>query len=343
VRSRETGTPHRVAIPPLGLGAGMLARLPCAQPIPDVAEYLSVTPWSCTFRDAALHGPRGIVRLGDTVVADTLPGQDAGGEQHRAEGARVRLRTKGFRRLPGRTLSLISGGEHNYWHWTVDALGRLAADPDVVRGCDYVLTAPLIRPYQRAGLALAGIAPERVVELATGDAVDAEELVVPWSIHADFRAHRSLRAFFATLGATVPRGEATPKRLYLERDTKIRPLLNEAEVVAALAPLGFVAVRLERFALPEQIALLRGADCVVAPHGAALTNLLFAPAGAAVLELHLNTYVHWCYRRIAALAGMRYDCVIGRRAGGPDDNVHAQSWVVSPMHVAAAADELLRR
>jgi capsular polysaccharide biosynthesis protein len=337
----ETGAATAVPIPRLGLGAAMRAYVPISEPIPDVDTYTSVVPWTCTFQHAVLHGSRGIVRLGGTVVADTVPGPDAEGAHHTDHGEQVMLHVGGtHRRLDGPVLSLISAGPENYWHWTVDALGRVATAPEIVRSCPSVLVPPLTEPFQRAGLALIGVTPAQIVEVHTGDCVAVEELVVPESMHADFRAHPALRRLFRGLADAAPAGASMPRRIYIARRGHKRVLVNEDEVIEALGRYGFVPVQLEDLSLAAQIALFRDAEGIVAPHGAGLTNLLFAPDTCSVLELHLDTYVHWCFRRIAALSGQRYDCVIGRKVGG-GESVHEHAWVVSPLHVMAAIDALL--
>jgi capsular polysaccharide biosynthesis protein len=248
------------------------------------------------------------------------------------------------RRLPGRTLSLLGVGPENYWHWMMDGLGRLAADPGAVEACRHVLVPSLTRDFQTAGLAAAGIDHTALVEMEIGDTVEAEHLVVPWTNIGDFAAHPCLGAWFA--GPFVARLGVGPVRervrLYLDRTAgRNRRLVNEAAVIDALAPLGFTAVRPEAMTLAAQASLFARAECVVAPHGAGLTNLLFAPPGCAVLELHMDAYVHWCFHRLAALLGQRYECVIGRALGPHDANPHARSWSVSPMHVRAAVETML--
>jgi capsular polysaccharide biosynthesis protein len=56
----------------------------------------------------------------------------------------------------------------------------------------------------------------------------------------------------------------------------------------------------------EQAQLLGSARCVVAPHGAALTNLVFAPPGALLLELFHPQHKNRCYVNLAAACGHRY-------------------------------------
>ena len=75
----------------------------------------------------------------------------------------------------------------------------------------------------------------------------------------------------------------------------MRPLVNEDEVVDALARLGFTPIKPETLSFADQVRLFRGAEAIVAPHGAELTNLGFCRPGCVVLELLMDSYANWCF------------------------------------------------
>ena len=136
-----------------------------------------------------------------------------------------------------------------------------------------------------------------------------------------------------------------PNRLYIDRrGTRLRRLGNEDELAAALARMGFVAVRPETMSFADQVRLFRGADMIVAPHGAALTNLGFCRPGTQVIELLMDAYCNWCFRHLAGLMRLRYDCVLGR-ARPPwrelDLAFHLTPWEISVTHVIAAVAQTM--
>ncbi len=101
--------------------------------------------------------------------------------------------------------------------------------------------------------------------------------------------------FRASLG--VKASEPT-RRIYVSRRGAERRVTNEDEVEAMLAKHGFETFISERASLREHAEVLGQAKAVVATHGAGLTNLLFVPAGATVVEMiprHLmhNSFVYW--------------------------------------------------
>ena len=345
VRSVETGSPVAVRVPELGLGRFMLARIPVREEFPAPVDYLSRTPWLCVLRGVTLHGTAGIVRLDDCVVADTLACAELG-THYRPGGAGLKL-SRGATRvcLRGATISLLGiAGAHNYYHWTLDGIARLSAlDADTLARCRHVLVPPLQTEFQRAGIGLAGLSGKTIIEVTDEDELQIDELIVPWAAMEDYRPHPGLRDFFQRMAEGVAWSDQAPPLVYVDRRASSqRRLVNEDELVAGLERLGFVAVRLEQLTLIEQIALFRQAHCIAAPHGAGLANLLFASTGCRVVELQMDRYVHWCFRVIAALGGLPYDCVIGRQLPQVAGDTHAQRWALPVMHALAVVEAALR-
>jgi capsular polysaccharide biosynthesis protein len=84
---------------------------------------------------------------------------------------------------------------------------------------------------------------------------------------------------------------------------------------------------------------------VVAPHGAALTNLVFSPPGVKVLHLFAPTYVKHCFWAILdAVPGSSYRYLVGegrpvppgKGMQGIQDDIR-----VSPERVLAALDAMV--
>ena len=345
VRSVETGKSVPVRVPPLGIGQVMRSQMPVQEIFPERPEYLSLTPWLCLFRDVIVAGPGGIVRLDDCVVADTLAWSDQGAHDT-AAGADVLLRRGGARRsVSGATLCLLGiTASRNYYHWMIDGIGRLSAlDADTLARCRHVLVPPLSTEVRRTAIALAGLSGKDIIEVAEGDELQVEELIWPWGPMEDFRPHPCLRAFFRRMAEGAASSGRWPRRVYIDRrGSGNRRLVNEDELIPRLERMGFVPVRPEQHTLMEQIALFRQADCVVAPHGAGLANLVFASPRCRVVELQMDRYLNWCFRVIVALGGQPYDCVIGRQVPQVSGTIHAQRWAVPVTHVMAAVEGVLR-
>ena len=256
------------------------------------------------------------------------------------DGGIVLLGSGRVERLDGAWLSLLGGSHWNYYHWMIDGIGRLAAaDAATLDACPNLLLPADLEPFAAETLALAAVARgRRVRHVRPDETLQVGRLVAPWRMADGFWPHPDLRHYLRGLvPVTSPSGDL-PRRFHIDRQgTANRPLSNEAEVIAALARFGVVPVRLEGMTVAAQAALFRQAELIVAPHGAGLTNLVFAPPGCAVVELQMDAYANWCFRRLAALGGLDYDCVIGRATPAPAKTwVHGRRWTISAMHVQAA-------
>jgi capsular polysaccharide biosynthesis protein len=193
------------------------------------------------------------------------------------------------------------------------------------------LVPAVTQSFQRVLLGMLGAAAEGFVPLGPTSCVAVDHLVYVPSLTAHgFATHPLLRHAFDRLSAAVPDRGAPPKRIYISRGpTGNRPLENEAEVIAIVAAAGFKALSLDRMPVPDQIRCFRGATHVVAPHGAGLANIMFAAAAPRLLELQMDEYIHWCFRRLSGLRNCTYGCVVGesrRVSSWP----HANSWRLPP-------------
>ncbi len=103
-------------------------------------------------------------------------------------------------------------------------------------------------------------------------------------------------------------GKIDSDRIYLRRGLhSSRPLDEELRLEHALQIRGFVVIDAAALPLELCISIFASASWVVAPHGAALTNLVFASPGTKVLELlpgSLDTYGH--YALISAALGLQH-------------------------------------
>lgn len=189
----------------------------------------------------------------------------------------------------------------NYFHWLIDSLPRLLGID--LRDYDRVAT-PLNRPYHHQTLELLDLPEGSTLEVREWGHFRCRELVAvsPHPLHRiDGVGAAYLRDLFG-----VPPGRST-RRLYLGRgDSWRRRILNEAALISELDAYGFEPVLLSRMNIVEQARLLSSAEAVVAPHGAALANLVFAPSTCRVLELFPSNWVGDQYEALSRTCGLSY-------------------------------------
>ena len=177
------------------------------------------------------------------------------------------------------------GADTNYWHFVKDHLSRLA----IYFAMPELNGAPLLVPmsfgeqqhailkqvFDWAGRPLPPI-------LRLGDEIAALGPTVFPSL-ISIQAAAKLWS-----GALKPPmlAKQTGQRLFITREGVTRRRLANQQIVAErLAEDGFRALDPGTLPFAEQVALFQGASIIVGVHGAALTNLLFAPDEAAFVEL----------------------------------------------------------
>jgi len=103
------------------------------------------------------------------------------------------------------------------------------------------------------------------------------------------RAMRFLRA-----GESFELKKSRQRRIFLSRkNMKWRRLINEEEISVDLQSFGFETIFIEELTVREQIDLFQQAQCVVAPNGSALLNLVFADTSTKVLVLTQPNFHNW--------------------------------------------------
>ncbi|MFM7269146.1 MAG: glycosyltransferase family 61 protein [Cyanobium sp.] len=245
-------------------------------------------------------------------------------ELSRRRRARLQLRSllPARERISGAVVALVDGRRwsSSYYHWFLDCLPRLiaAADHEQRNGerVRVILPASLSR-WQEESLALLDLpAEQRLPFRPVGGGGIAVERLLGYVAHRwqrlgdapfDTASPWAIVRLSELLGRPVPASAGQPQRLYLSRrGVPSRQVANEPELLALLEPHGFLMVQCERLSLSEQIALLRGATHIVAPHGASLTNLLHARR-AGVLELFQAEHgVRPDFFQLAMIRGLAY-------------------------------------
>jgi capsular polysaccharide biosynthesis protein len=138
----------------------------------------------------------------------------------------------------------------------------------------------------REGLALFGVKPEQIVEIARGP-VMFERLLYPLPVasHPWVKSPNAV-AVLESLPDRIGAARDGPKRIYVTcKADATRRLTNEDAVLDALRPSGFVVVDPGRLSFVEQIRLFAGAERIVGNCSAGLANLVFAPRGVRVFAL----------------------------------------------------------
>ena len=119
--------------------------------------------------------------------------------------------------------------------------------------------------------------------------------------------------------------------IYISRkNEQLRKVENEDEVIELLNSYGFKVVDVMNLSFYEQVILFSSCKVLVSIHGAALTNAMFMPQGAKVLELYRNltaeaSWMNTCYYNLVTASSLDYYyqfCKHGANAGTNLDKVN---------------------
>lgn len=194
--------------------------------------------------------------------------------------------------------NLLKEHSSNYYHWLTECLVRaLLITP--TRNIPILVDAKL---HKNLIDSLRLLLPENpIIEVKKGQCVTVEKLLQPAILSTshdnytqttfandfvlDPRSLRQLKQRIHDLTPPASKSASDKKQIYLKRVSKVRSLQNASEIESSLTNMGFEAIRPESLSFIEQVQIASSADCIVAPSGAALANIVFCRPRTKVIVL----------------------------------------------------------
>jgi hypothetical protein len=214
------------------------------------------------------------------------------------------------------SLAMFPAWGNSYFHWMLQILPRihLLSESGVSIGKYVVNTEAMNSPrssFQHETLATLGLDEENIIVVPPLFRLRADQLAVTsvvWGINQRWAAEFLKNRFLRT---TSPREN---RRFYVSRRTasRGRGVVNEGEVEEVLEKFKFEEFLPEQLSVAEQAEAFASASAIVAPHGGALTNLVFCRPGTKVVEFFAPTYVHPVYWMLSSLRHLDYYYLVGR-------------------------------
>jgi capsular polysaccharide biosynthesis protein len=140
-------------------------------------------------------------------------------------------------------------------------------------------------------------------------------------------SRRAIELFRAKMFERV--GISTGRRdrdIYISRrSAEVRRVVNEDDVRAVVERCGYEVVELEALSVADQIRLFAGARRIVAPHGAGLTNIIYAEQPRVLELLPADTWMLGFFVSLTNVMGGQHVPLVSRLpqgtvALGPTDN-----------------------
>jgi capsular polysaccharide biosynthesis protein len=199
---------------------------------------------------------------------------------------------------------------HNHSHWLTAHLPKLLLLRELGE-LDGVVLPRERTPVIDGSLHAIGLSPDDFRQFEPDQFLQVDELVV---VATDRFRPELLRRVPEAFG--VATDAAGGGRVFVSRArASRRRLLNEEAVWPLLREAGFERVCLEELSFAEQVALMRRTAVMVAPHGAGLTNMLFCPPGAHVVEIADLSFPNPNFYALASALNHHYWLVAGEGLG----------------------------
>lgn len=229
----------------------------------------------------------------------------------------TRLTLPSVEKISGRAFVLTTHLPNNYFHWMFDVLPKLALLEAFRENPDIYCTVTTHR-FQQDSLELLGIPPGKIYQLCPTTHLLPDVVMAASAPGRNGEVSPFTCSFLRErLAGQLFDLPVVRHKVVIIRDLPgRRSWVNFDESRSMLVQLGFIFIKLEELSLSEKIKLFASSEIVLAPHGAGLSNIVFCPREAQIIELFSPVYVNPCYWKLASSCDLRYSYLIGedRRA-----------------------------
>lgn len=247
--------------------------------------------------------------------------------------------------LKGTTISLATNGAYNnYFHFLIELgqkIGFLESCGISMNDVDHILINKRTYTFQKNLTAVLQIPESKIVETELNSYYQCEKLIVPSYVQHSYYGHEYVRD--KVLGQIAQEPRATRrKRIYVSRrSTGLgRCVANEKELLPLLASRGFETVYFEDYSILEQARLIRDSEVILSPHGAGLSNIIFADPGTKVVELININAVNLTFYPYTLYAGLDYGVSMCDSVDDATQREHMKDITVDISKLAKLLDKM---
>ncbi|QKJ66126.1 glycosyltransferase family 61 protein [Deefgea piscis] len=198
----------------------------------------------------------------------------------------------------------------NHYHWHFFYMPILIYLDQIKKRKNSFILAPRLSTMQREILERAGLNLKKVIEYEGAVAIKAKSILVPSTSTFIPRIIPQMLPIYNKLALSTVKNSSdviAKKRVYISRlDAPQRRIINESNLISLLKEYDFEVVTFSGLNFSSQVELIKDAEIVIAPHGAGLTNLVYAKNLKVLYELFSSEWLHGCYRDLALCKGIKY-------------------------------------
>jgi capsular polysaccharide biosynthesis protein len=310
-------------------------------PVPD-QQWLVLEDATVQDGGTVLSGGRLVVYDGSADPSlDFVSGQwdSVFGSAFMPDRALVRLRKPSSRRLPEGVL-LSGRNDDNWYHWMVEYLPRVfQVNSSVPSSAPFIVSS---RTPPAGMEALRRFADREIVVVDAAFALDVKRLHVlapsvqildttrvPWSEGLSMNT-APLHEFRRRLGLGDQRMRGEGRRVFLQRTSSRRGLINQPELAKIATRMGLELVDPSRLSWQEQIELFSSSSLVVGASGAVMANYLLMLPGSRVLALTSDSLADFVLpAALASVSQVAFSYLTGPNKSALKGHSARNSWLHS--------------
>lgn len=196
---------------------------------------------------------------------------------------------------------VVAPSNPNYYHWLIEELPLvMRAHVSNPRAIYLVCGDAFTTRHQHVAETLG-------ITLTKGPAVARlSTQILPGRSDDSWFPHPTDVALLRDFGSQSRGQSERPPWIYVSRKSATRSIPHEEELETHLVHAGFTIIRPERMSWADQIDVFRHAQVVAGPHGAGLSNLVFAEPGTRLIELVNGMHYNRCFEFLCHAAGHDY-------------------------------------
>ena len=198
----------------------------------------------------------------------------------------------------------------NYYHFLVDVIADIwyikcnVPESEIP---DYYLVPFAGLDWQWDILNICGLSEKQVIPYDRYDLLSIEKLIIPIRDKGDINLPPWLCHAIHHICDWSLKAQGGQRLIFVSRaDADRRRLVNEPAILERLCDKGFEVHTLNGLSVAEQQQLFASSAIICAPHGAALTNLVWCRPRTVVIEFLSEKHVRPCFKKLAEQNGVIY-------------------------------------
>jgi capsular polysaccharide biosynthesis protein len=310
-------------------------------------EYISKDNYLIKLDWGFIVDSRGVIATSDgSLIEDTLP-DNSTLNHYLTSGGHLEKLNGVFSFLP-------CYFTNNYFHWTTQVLPSfLLMKESGISSSSTILLPKSLNQFQLSSLNCLDLSKYNYKVLEPYTIYNIESLFYStfsgfWneSIHPYLYKVKDKIINNAKMFLDDNELETRPEKIFISRKGSTSRILENAEILEEyLREDGFSILDARDISYYKQVSLMTKAKIIIGEHGAGLTNILYAPTNAYVIEICPNNFVRRFFYELANICGLHHEFLIsdqivdsGKLSNGKIDGKKLK-WKIEIIQLKKKIDE----